>query len=218
MTKIKICGITTPQDAHFSCSAGADALGFNFSRKSPRYIQPENARDIIRTLPPFVTTAGIFVEQEPEEINEICRRCGLDVAQLHSEQYTPRKTLAVSGARVIRVFRTDPDFSIPRVREYARATGITAFLFDAYRKGQPGGTGERIDQDTAQSIFRQTDDLGHGILAGGLNPDNVVDAVRTIRPYAVDTASGVESSPGKKDHQKITAFIAAVQNADRSYR
>ncbi len=216
MTKIKICGITTPEDALFSCSAGADALGFNFSRKSPRYIQPDLAREIIRLLPPFVATAGIFVEQEPEEINEICRRCNLDAAQLHSDRYTVEKTLAVSGTRIIRAFRTSPDFSTDIVRNYSDTTGITSFLFDAYRKGQPGGTGERIEQETAKRIVKETEDLGHVILAGGLNPDNVADAIMTIRPYAVDTASGVEKSPGIKDHQKIMAFIAAVHKADRS--
>lgn len=216
MTRIKICGITTLDDALAACHAGVHALGFNFSKESPRYIQPENAKQIIEQLPPFISSAGVFVEDDPQGINEICTFCGLDIAQLHSERYTPQKSLAVTNARVIRVFRTGPDFSIEAVKAFANKTGLASFLFDAYRPGQPGGTGKRIEQQVAQQIFRETENTGTGILAGGLTPENVAEAILSIRPYAVDTASGVEKSPGRKSHQKILDFVCAVQEADRS--
>ena len=216
MTKIKICGITTLGDAFVSCTAGADALGFNFSKASPRYIQPEKARHIIDKLPPFISCVGIFVEQEPSEINEICNFCRLDQAQLHSEHYTAEKATAVTRARVIRAFRTGPDFTIDSVKAFAGKTGLTSFLFDAYRPGQPGGTGLAIEQQLAQKIFRETEHIGFGILAGGLTPENVAEAIGTVRPYAVDTASGVEESPGRKNHQKIRDFVRAVHNCAKS--
>lgn len=216
MTKIKICGITTLADALASCRAGADALGFNFSKASPRYIEPEAARDIIEKLPPFLSCVGVFVEQEPHEINEICRLCRLDQAQLHSERYTAEKAVAVTSARVIRAFRTGPDFTIDSVKAFAGETGLTSFLFDAYRPGQPGGTGQLIEQPLAQKIFRETEHIGFGILAGGLKPENVAEAISTVRPYAVDTASGVEESPGRKNHQKIRDFVSAVHRSAES--
>ncbi|MBC8524438.1 MAG: phosphoribosylanthranilate isomerase [Chlorobium phaeobacteroides] len=213
MTKIKICGITNLDDAIASCTAGADALGFNFSKASPRYIQPETALSIIEKLPPFISCVGVFVEQEPHEVNQICNLCRLDHAQLHAERYTAEKAVAVRGAKVIRVFRTGPDFTIDAVRTFAEKTGITSFLFDAYRLGQPGGTGHVIEQQLAQKIFRETEHIGFGILAGGLKPENVAEATSTVRPYAVDTASGVEESPGRKNHQKIRDFVSAVHRS-----
>jgi len=215
MTKIKICGITNIDDAIASCTAGADALGFNFSKASPRYIQPETALSIIEKLPPFISCVGVFVEQEPHEVNQICNLCRLDLAQLHAERYTAEKAVAVRGAKVIRVFRTGPDFTIDAVRTFAEETGITSFLFDAYRPGQPGGTGHLIEKQLAEIIFRQTEHIGPGILAGGLTPENVSNAIRLIKPYAVDTASGVESSPGMKDHQKVRDFVLAVHETDK---
>ncbi len=216
MTKIKICGITTLADALACSSAGVDALGFNFSKASPRYIEPDAARDIIEKLPSFISCVGVFVEQEPLEINEICHRCRLDHAQLHSERYTAEKALAVTGTRVIRAFRTGPDFTLDSVNAFVRATGFTSFLFDAYRPGQPGGTGQVIEQQLAQKIFRETAQFGFGILAGGLTPENVTAAIGAVHPYAVDTASGVEESPGRKDHQKVRDFVRAVHSSAES--
>lgn len=216
MTRIKICGITNLDDALAACMAGIHALGFNFSKSSPRYIQPNDARKIIAELPPFVSSVGVFVEQEPSEINAICKNCNLDHAQLHSEHYTPQTALAISTTKVIRVFRAGPDFSMEEVETFAEKTGFRSFLFDAYRPGQAGGTGTTIAKQTAQKIFRRMESIGHGILAGGLNPQNIAEAIRTVKPYAVDTASGVEESPGKKDHQKIIDFVDAVKKADKT--
>ena len=216
MTRIKICGITNLDDALAASMAGIHALGFNFSKSSPRYIHPKDARKIIDGLPPFVSCVGVFVEQEPAEINAICKNCNLDLAQLHSERYTPETALAITSTKVIRVFRAGPDFSMKEVIMFAEKTGFRSFLFDAYRPDQAGGTGTTIAKQTAQKIFRKMESIGHGILAGGLNPLNVTEAIRTVKPYAVDTASGVEESPGKKDHQKIIDFVDAVKKADKT--
>ncbi len=214
MTRIKICGITTLEDALTAVEAGAHALGFNFSSTSPRAVSPATAKTIISEIPPLVTTTGIFVEQTPDEISRICERCRLHCAQLHSEAYNANRSMAVSAPTIIRVFRAGPSFHIDQVRDYARETGIRNFLFDAFREGQPGGTGESIADETAISIFKEAASIGTAILAGGLKPENVARAVRMVRPYAVDTASGVESAPGKKDPAKIKAFVRAVQTAD----
>ncbi len=216
MTRIKICGITTIEDALAACRAGAHALGFNFSESSPRRIGPETARSITERMPPFVSAAGVFVEQTPEEIDEICEFSRLHIAQLHDERYGPEASLAITRARVLKVFRTGPGFSTDQVQRFSERTGIRDFLFDAYKPGQPGGTGVRIENETAQNIFRELHGVATATLAGGLKPENVGEAVRLLRPYAVDTASGVEKAPGVKDHRKIRSFVLAVQEADAS--
>ncbi len=210
MTRIKICGITRLEDALEASHAGADALGFNFSSKSPRVITPELAKSIIERVPPFVLSAGIFVEQSPEEINAICRYCKLDMAQLHSDQYRAEQAKSIIGAKVIRVFRPKEDFDVQEVTRYSRESGVNTFLFDAYQPGIPGGTGESIKESLASRIFSELGNSCYAILAGGLNEANVGEAIHRIRPYAVDTASGVESEPGIKAPEKIRAFIRAV--------
>jgi len=216
MTKIKICGITRPEDALEAARAGADALGFNFSRKSPRLVDADAARAIIARLPPLVSAVGVFVEQSPEEIVDLCRYCGLQAAQLHSDEYDADKTLRIEGVRVIRVFRPGPGFSIEEVRSYAERTGCRGFLFDAFSAEMAGGTGKTIESSTASMLFEETRDVGWALLAGGLKPENVADAVRLTRPWGVDTASGVESSPGVKDALKVRRFVEAVRETDRS--
>lgn len=210
MVKTKICGITRFDDALAACRAGADALGFNFSKKSPRSITPDIAADIIAALPPFVSCTGIFVEHSPGEINALCRQCGLQVAQLHSDAYTAVHACAIEQVKVIRVFRPENDFDTNEVHRYARESGVRTFLFDAFRPGIEGGTGERIRHDLASRIFGELRDTYCTILAGGLNPDNVAEAIRMTLPYAVDTASGVETSPGIKNADSIRAFVAAA--------
>ena len=214
MTRIKICGITRLEDALTACQAGADALGFNFSKQSPRAVSMEVARDIIAKLPPFITTAGIFVEQSPEQIDKICRFCGLQIAQLHSEEYGPEEARAIREARVIRVFRPEEDFEVTEVLQYAKKSGINTFLFDACRPGVQGGTGESIKASLASRIFSELGNSCYAILAGGLNESNVAEAIRHVRPCAVDTASGVESEPGIKEPGKIQSFIRAVRETD----
>ncbi|RNA65134.1 phosphoribosylanthranilate isomerase [Prosthecochloris sp. ZM_2] len=215
MTRIKICGITKVDDALAAAEAGVHALGFNFSPSSPRAVTPEKAERIIAELPPFISTVGIFVEHSPEEINRICSLCRLHYAQLHSDAYTAERSRNVRAPGIIRVFRPGPGFSIEEVEEYRSKSGISSMLFDAYKQGQAGGTGERIGKRKLEMIFSNRSIAQRALLAGGLTPDNVVDAILSARPYGVDTASGVESSPGRKDHEKIRAFITAVHDADR---
>jgi phosphoribosylanthranilate isomerase len=216
MTKIKICGITRLEDALAAALAGADALGFNFSASSPRRIDADAARAIIARIPPLVSAVGIFVEQSPEEIVDLCRFCNLQAAQLHSDDYDAEKARRIEGLRVIRVFRPGPGFEVSQVREFADATECRSFLFDAYSPVAAGGTGESIEARTAVALFDGTRDIGWSLLAGGLKPENVADAVRLVRPWGVDTASGVESAPGVKDAPKIRRFVEAVREADRS--
>ena len=211
--KTKICGITRPEYALAACHAGADALGFNFSRKSPRCITPEQAAAIIVDLPPFISCTCIFVEHSPAEINEICSVCRLQVAQLHAETYTAEKALAIEGVKRIRVFRPENDFDTSMVKTFCRESGVNTVLFDACRSGLDGGTGERIENTLALRIFDALRGFCFAILAGGLNPENVAEAIQAIRPYAVDTASGVETAPGIKSPEKIKAFIAAAKTA-----
>jgi phosphoribosylanthranilate isomerase len=218
MTKIKICGITRPDDALEACLAGADALGFNFSRSSPRSVPPDKVKKIVAMLPSFVTPVGVFVEHSHLEINDLCHYCGLHVAQLHSDGYTHEQARAVTTARVLRVFRPGPGFRIEEVKEFAEQCGCKSFLFDAYSPAMAGGTGKSIESSTAVELFEKTRGFAWSILAGGLRPDNVGDAVRMVRPWGVDTASGVESAPGLKDREKMIAFVEAVREADRSVR
>ncbi len=213
MVKIKICGITRLQDALDACHAGADALGFNFSRMSPRVIAPEQARAIIEKLPPLVQSAGIFVDQSPEEINAICRFCKLQIAQLHSEQYNPDHARSITEARVIKVFRPEENFAVEEVLAFAKKSGVNAFLFDAFRPDMAGGTGETIGRSLAARIFNELENSCYAILAGGLNETNVGEAIRHVQPYGVDTSSGVEMLPGIKDSKKIHSFIKTVHLA-----
>jgi phosphoribosylanthranilate isomerase len=210
MTKVKICGITRFGDALEACQAGADALGFNFSSTSPRKITPAQAKKIIEKLPLFVHSVGIFVEQTTNEINDICRHCSLQAAQLHSDHYSPENARAITEAKVIKVFRPKEHFSVQEVIEFMQNSGVHTFLFDAYRPDMAGGTGETISNALATRIFKQLGTSCYPILAGGLNEANVEEAILRTKPYAVDTASGVENKPGIKDPEKVNAFIQAA--------
>lgn len=202
MTKVKICGITTLDDALAACEAGADALGFNFApeaRKRNRYIEPERARDIIRELPPFVTTVAVTVNASSDDLKRYAEF--VDLLQLHGEE-TPEQCEPFAD-RVIKVFWAGPQFQAESMLRYP----AKAYLLDASVPGAHGGTGQTCDWNAAAEA------VGLGkpiILAGGLRPENVAEAIRRVRPFAVDTAGGVESAPGKKDHERIRSF---VQNA-----
>jgi phosphoribosylanthranilate isomerase len=197
MVKVKICGITNVEDALHAADCGADALGFVFYDKSPRCLDPEAARGIIAELPPFVTAVGLFVNETPDRIRRITDFCGLDAIQLHGDEgpadcdYAPR--------RVVKALRVKEAASLQRLDEYT----VSAILLDAWVPGVYGGTGERLDWSLAAEVAgrRRT------ILAGGLTPENVTEAVRTVRSYAIDVSSGVEAAPGKKDPEKVAAFI-----------
>jgi len=202
MIRIKICGITNLEDALLAADLGANALGFIFYAKSPRCVAPEAAREIIRQLPPFVLSVGVFVDEEAAVVRDLAARVGLDWVQLHGAE-TPEYCRSL-GRRVLKGFRIQDEESLKELKEYQGA--VQAFLLDTYKKGQTGGTGATFDWDLA----RQARDYGPIVLAGGLTPANVVQAIKTAQPQAVDVASGVEAAPGKKDPKKLRAFFRAV--------
>ena len=198
MVRVKICGITNVRDARLAAQVGADALGFNFYRRSARYIRPERVKAIVAVLPPLVTTVGVFVNESADAIMETCRMCGLDAAQLHGDE-RPNHVDAVRGFRRIKAIRVATARDVALCGRYH----VEAFLLDAYVAGRRGGTGETFDWRLA----REARQFGSIILAGGLTPENVEEAIQAAAPYAVDVASGVESEPGKKDKGLMAEFI-----------
>lgn len=197
LVKVKICGITNLDDALMAVEAGADALGFVFFGASPRHIFCEQASGIIHHLPPFIQTVGLFVNESLAKVNEVTDRCGLDIVQLHGEE--PPGFCAAVRRRVIKVLRIKDSSSLDPIDDYT----VSAFLLDAWSPTAPGGTGQTFNWDIARSAAEK----GRIILAGGLTPDNVGEAIRRVRPYAVDVSSGVEAEPGRKDHAKVREFI-----------
>ena len=204
MVRIKICGITNLEDALLATGFGANALGFIFYAKSPRSVEPEAAREIIRQLPPFVLSVGVFVDEEAGVVQELAARVGLDWVQLHGQE-SPEYCRSL-GRRVLKGFRIKDEDSLEELQTYRGA--VQAFLLDTYKKGQTGGTGETFDWELA----RKAQDYGPIVLAGGLTADNVAQAVAAAQPQAVDVASGVEAAPGKKDPEKLRAFFRAVSS------
>ncbi|MBI1912495.1 MAG: phosphoribosylanthranilate isomerase [Deltaproteobacteria bacterium] len=201
MLKVKICGITNQLDAALAVDSGADALGFIFHEKSPRYIRPEDAALIIKGLPPFITTVGVFVNEAPVKVRTIMEAAGLGFAQLHGDE-TPEDCNEI-GSKVIKAFRIKQSSDIEAIKRY----NASAYLLDTYREGIPGGTGETFNWDIAIEAKK----LGRIILSGGLNPDNIAEAIKKVAPYAVDVSSGVELKPGKKDPDKIKKFMEQVK-------
>jgi phosphoribosylanthranilate isomerase len=203
MIKVKICGITNLEDALTAIDAGADALGFVFHPQSPRHVFPEQAAAIIRHLPPFVQTVGLFVNDPLDQVNATADLCGLDLVQLHGEE-KPGYCDSVRR-RVIKSFRVKDITSLEPMRDYR----VAAFLLDAWSPAAHGGTGRTFNWEIA-ACAAQSNCI---ILAGGLTPLNVAEAVRQVRPHAVDVSSGVESGPGKKDANKIREFIRLAKEA-----
>lgn len=204
MVKIKICGITSLDDALAAVRAGADALGFVFHPASPRHIFPEQATAIIRHLPPFVQTVGLFVNEGQDTVNATADQCGLDIVQLHGDE-TPEYCGTIRR-RIIKAFRVKDVTSIDAMKDYH----VAACLLDAWSPAAHGGTGRTFNWEIAACAAAASDI----ILAGGLTPDNVADAIRRVRPYAVDVSSGVESAPGRKDQSLISSFIRAARDTD----
>lgn len=203
MIRIKICGITNVEDALLAADLGAHALGFIFYPKSPRSVTPNAAREIIRNLPPFVMTVGVFVDEEAGLVQDVAGRVGLDWVQLHGQE-SPEYCRAL-GRRVIKGFRVRSEEIFRQLREYQGAA--QAFLLDTYKPGTPGGTGETFDWGLA----RRAGEVGPIILAGGLTSANVAQAIHQAKPAAVDVASGVEAAPGKKDPEKLRDFFEAIK-------
>ncbi|MBM3132448.1 MAG: phosphoribosylanthranilate isomerase [Chloroflexi bacterium] len=199
MMRIKICGITSREDALAAIEFGADALGFIFA-ESPRKVTPEIARAIIAELPPFVTKVGVFVNRPLDEIRETMAFCGLDLAQLHGEE-SP-ETCAALLPKVIKVFTPNSLPPLGELRQYP----VAAYLFDREK-------GSKTPPEGLWPIAKRIGAYGRVILAGGLTPENVAEAIRIAQPYAVDVSSGIEERPGKKDLRKMKEFIETVRAA-----
>jgi phosphoribosylanthranilate isomerase len=201
---IKVCGITRVADAIDAVELGVDAIGLVFYASSPRAISVPRARDIVRALGPFVTTVGLFVNADKHDIEEILQQVPLHILQFHGDE-------AASFCRQfhrpwIKALRMKPGIDIhDAVLQYAEADAV---LLDSYKDGVPGGTGEKFVWSALPENIQMPI-----IVAGGLNPGNVATAIDIMRPYAVDVSGGVESEPGKKDRQKIQAFVQAVKSA-----
>jgi len=198
MIKIKICGLTNLDDASAAIDFGADALGFVFFKESPRNISPAKAAAIIARLPVFTTTVGVFVNEPKEEILKIVEQTGVSVIQLHGEE-PPEACLLPK--KVIKGIRIKSLESLEPLKRYQGH--VSAFLLDTYAPHLPGGTGQTFNWD----IALEAKSYGRIILAGGLTPENISEAIKTVRPYAVDVSSGVELEKGKKDHEKMKLFI-----------
>jgi len=211
MFRVKICGITNWPDAQHAIEAGCDALGFNFYRRSPRYITPQAAAAIRSRLPKEIAAVGVFVNEAPATVTKIARSIHLDYAQLHGEEPPAAARAIARSTPVIKAFRVGPRFRASRVAHYP----ATAFLLDGAPPRGPlrGGTGHRFDWALARPAAR----YGPIVLAGGLTPDNVAQAIRAAHPAAVDVASGVERAPGRKDARKLRAFLDAVDSAREDF-
>ncbi len=206
MVKVKVCGITNLYDALNAVDLGADALGFILYCKSKRYVEPKTVRFITKKLPPFVTKVGVFVNEDRNVVLEVLSYCGLDFAQLHGDE-SPDDCRYIGKDRVIKVFRIKGEEDIKSVEDYSDC--VRAVLLDTYSESEYGGTGKTFNWEIAKEIVNRYD--VPVILSGGLNPDNVEDAIRFVCPFAVDVSSGVEEEPGKKDLLKVKGFISRAK-------
>ncbi|HKQ53803.1 MAG TPA: phosphoribosylanthranilate isomerase [Pyrinomonadaceae bacterium] len=201
---VKICGITNLEDALMAVEAGADALGFNFYRRSPRYVAPEEAREIAARVPQSVMRVGVFVNGGvPAEVARVADEVGLTAVQLHGDE-SPAYCRALEGRFVIKAVRAGKDFEPESVLEY----GADAILLDAFSDKERGGTGLVVDWTVARRVRELVPRL---FLAGGLGPENVAAAVSAVGPYAVDACSRLESVLGRKDPSRMRAFVAAAR-------
>lgn len=219
MVKVKICGITNYNDALAAIDLGADMIGFNFYESSPRYINPQTAKEIDRKLGEHrtVKTFGVFVNKDPEEVVRIALSANLDVIQPHGDEspFYCEQVEIFSGLSIVKAFRKSDAITLETIGGYAAEREndnlqLNGVLVDAYSPNAYGGSGKLTDWGFAKELVKS----GHRLyLAGGLTPENVAEAVRTVTPFAVDAASGVEISPGIKDHEKMRAFIMNAKNA-----
>lgn len=200
MTLVKICGITNLADARAAVDAGADALGFNFYRPSPRYISPPDARKIIDQLPHSVLKVGVFVNEGLHSVMHITAEAGLSAVQLHGDE-TPEYCRELAGTYVIKAFGADNNLHV-------EAYDVDAIMLDTKDDLLHGGTGRTFDWSIAQRTNQSVPKL---FLAGGLSPENVAKAIATVRPYAVDACSSLEERLGKKNHERMSVFVKAVR-------
>lgn len=203
--KIKICGITNQEDAAAAVAAGADALGFIMYRKSPRFVEPAVARAIITGLPPFVLAVGVFVNEAADRVRGLVDECGFALAQLHGDESA--LYCQSLGRPALKAIRLKDRGAFLALAEFHGRANVRGFLIDAFSDQAYGGTGQTVDWTLAKEAARSAPI----ILAGGLTPTNVADAISQVRPYGIDVNSGVEQSPGKKNQDKVKAFIQAAR-------
>lgn len=204
---VKICGITNLDDALHAVHCKADALGFIFYEPSERYVEPARAREIVARVPDFVSKVGVFVDASPRYIREVTKEVKLSAVQLYGN--IGADDLVGFHTSVIKVFRVKPDFDVEVMRNYI----VDAFLLDTHSETKTGGTGRTFDWNIAV----RAKEFGKIILSGGLNPENIADAVRFVQPYGVDVSSGVEHEVGKKDPVKVREFIARAKGVPLYY-
>lgn len=215
MTWIKICGTTNLEDALTAVEAGADALGFVFYEKSPRKVDLESAREIVKNLPPNIERVGVFVNEPVEKILSTVAQAGLTAAQLHgAESRKPEFIEALKINRDLKLFLVLSAAEIGDESNVNGETGISAVFFDSGTPQLPGGTGKTFDWKTAAPVIKTIREKVKVVVAGGLNSTNVADAIRILKPWGVDVVSGVEAMPGKKDPLKVRSFINAVRNIE----
>lgn len=205
--KVKICGITSLEDAIAAVEAGADALGFVFHRESPRRVAPDIVRQIVAQLPPLVLPVGVFVNEDAKVVRDVMDQCALALAQIHGDE-SPSYCREV-GRPVLRAIRLRDRAGLADMAGYQEQACVRGFVVDAYSEQAFGGTGERVDWALAAEAARTS----RVLLAGGLTPENVQEAVIRVRPYGVDVSSGVEARPGMKDRAKVMAFVRAAKLA-----
>ena len=205
MTLVKICGITNLEDAVEAIDAGADALGFNFYKPSPRYVTPQSAREIIEQLPDAILKVGVFVNEEsPDQVRQIATESGITALQLHGDE-SPDYCHEFADQYVIKALAVGHNFDTQLVERYQ----VNGIMLDTKHNTLRGGTGRAFDWSIAQEISKTIPTL---YLAGGLSPENVAGAIETVRPYAVDACSSLEDIPGKKNAERMRAFVAAVRS------
>jgi len=205
MTYVKICGITNLEDALAAVDAGANMLGFNFYKPSPRYITPQQACEIVKQLPSSVLKVGVFVNEESVDVQGIMREAGLGALQLHGDE-SPKYCDTFNGYYIIKTFAVTDTFDI----QAAQAYDVEGIMLDTKHERLRGGTGQVFDWSVAKQAASTIPKL---FLAGGLSPENVENAIKTVRPFAVDACSALEDTPGKKNHERMRVFVNAVRRA-----
>lgn len=205
-TRIKICGITSVTDARMVAEAGADAIGLVFYPPSPRALDIDRAAEIVAALPPFVTPVALFVDPQPREVEHVLAACSVGLLQFHGDE--PPALCRAFGLPYLKAIRVRPEVDL--LQSLAPYEDAAGWLFDAFHEGLYGGTGRAFDWDLMPRAAARP-----LVLSGGLTPENVAEAVRSVRPWAVDVSSGVEAAKGVKDAARVARFIAGVRNADR---
>jgi phosphoribosylanthranilate isomerase len=207
---VKVCGITRPEDGLLAVEAGADAVGFVFYPMSPRRVEPARAAAIARDLPPLVTRVGVFVDAPRDRMARTADEVGLDLLQLHGDE--PPEALEGLPRRALKAVRVGPGFAPDDALRYRAAAGVVVDTRLVGQTALPGGTGTPFDWTLVRGLREQVAFL---MLAGGLAPDNVAEAIHEVRPHAVDVSSGVERLPGRKDPDRVKAFVEAVRAVEK---